>query len=60
MSEYSLDEAEGMGRKAYASGHSIEDCPFSKDSEYRLYDAWSFGFREEEKYYQAVFEDEKL
>ena len=53
MSDSILEDAENMGAEAYRNGGDRQDCPFNKETEYRLYDAWGFGYITEKKYWES-------
>lgn len=53
MSDHDLEKAENLGAKAYREGDVKDDCPFDEETQYRLYDAWRFGFITEKKYFES-------
>ncbi len=49
--KYALEKSESMGGKAFLDGDLICECPFNKESESDLYNAWMFGYKCEEKFW---------
>lgn len=52
--KYVLNKSESIGGKAFLDGDLLCECPFDKELESDLYNAWVFGYKSEEKFWYGV------